>query len=79
MANYQATWTTYGVDLAVKVAPRSQVVGKATVTSSNIDVPFNVYSKAVAAGSDKIVTKGVYHGTTYWNIKTEVRQSPLPK
>ncbi|BFI06039.1 hypothetical protein MPTK1_1g28830 [Marchantia polymorpha subsp. ruderalis] len=67
---------TYSVKFPAVAPPRHKIIGTATVTRSNIEIPFTVYSKSVATGFE-VATQGIYKGVTYWNIQSEVKQESL--
>ncbi|BBN13643.1 hypothetical protein MPTK1_6g05220 [Marchantia polymorpha subsp. ruderalis] len=67
---------TYSIRFPAIAPPRHSIIGTGTVTCSNIEVPFTIYSKSVATGFE-VATHGIYRGVTYWNIQSSIKQGPL--
>ncbi|BBN13641.1 hypothetical protein MPTK1_6g05200 [Marchantia polymorpha subsp. ruderalis] len=67
---------TYSIRFPAVAPPRHTITGTGTVTRSNIEVPFTVYSKSVATGFE-VATHGIYRGITYWNVQSKIKQGPL--
>jgi hypothetical protein len=67
---------TYSTRFPATAPPYRKITATATVTRSNIEVPFTVYSRSVATGFE-VATHGIYHGVTYWNIQSDIKEEPL--
>lgn len=67
---------TFEPKFSATAPPRTKVVGAFKATKSSITVPFTVYSRSVATGYE-VATVGVYHGVTYWDIRSDLTETPL--
>ncbi|KAA8894423.1 hemolytic lectin [Sphaerosporella brunnea] len=67
---------TYSARFPATAPPHTKITATATVTRANIEVPFTIYSRSVATGFE-VATQGIYHGVTYWNIASDIKEVPL--
>lgn len=66
----------YAAKFSVTAPPNTKITATATVTRSELEVPFTIYSKSVATGYE-VVTKGIYHGVNFWNTRCDYKQEAL--
>lgn len=66
----------YATKFNVTAAPNSKITATATVTRSDLDVPFTLYSRSVATGYE-VATEGIYRGVTFWNTQCDYTQEAL--
>ncbi|TGZ76157.1 hemolytic lectin [Ascodesmis nigricans] len=67
---------TYTSTFPATAPPHTQVTATVTVTRSTLEVPFSIYSRSVATGYE-VATHGVYHGVTYWDVRSDIKEQPL--
>jgi hypothetical protein len=74
----EQTTDTYSTTLEVPATaePNSEVTAVATATKSDIEVPFTVTWKSKQTGY-QVKTKGIYRGTSYWDIKSKIKENPF--
>jgi hypothetical protein len=74
----EQTTDTHSISLEVPATaePHSEVTAVATATKSDIEVPFTTTWKSKQTGY-QVKTKGVYRGTTYWDIKSKIKENPF--
>ncbi|KAF2969149.1 hypothetical protein GQX73_g4411 [Xylaria multiplex] len=68
--------TTFSGTVNVMAPPQSKVTATATMTRSEISVPFTMYLK-VASTNKPVTVDGVYKGTSFWNLTAEFNEQKL--
>ncbi|WEW60424.1 hypothetical protein PRK78_005910 [Emydomyces testavorans] len=66
----------YAARFPATAAPHTKITATATITRSQIAVPFTIYSKSVSTGYE-VATHGTYRGITYWNICSDIKETKL--
>lgn len=67
---------TYASRFPATAPPHTKITATASVTCSQIEIPFTIYSKSVATGFE-VRTEGTYRGVTYWDIQSDIKQESL--
>ncbi|KAI0185653.1 hypothetical protein EV127DRAFT_411938 [Xylaria flabelliformis] len=67
---------TFTVTVPVIAKPGTKITATVTATKSELEVPYVMTWKSAKTGY-QFKTKGVYKGTSYWNVETVVKKDKL--